>query len=166
MLKSLNLSFNALEAVPRQIAQLDILTNLDLRDNLLSDLPIDIGLCTALHTLHLDRNKFEDIPENLCNLAHVQVLTMQSNNISSLTCDLANMVGLVLLDLAHNEGLGGVAAELLRESVTRLMTYLREIQSGLVYRSVNLPGPQLFPDRGVRGCRQVPPPDAGLQRDH
>ncbi|KAJ1479093.1 hypothetical protein T484DRAFT_1815566, partial [Baffinella frigidus] len=60
MLKSLNLSFNALEAVPRQIAQLDILTifdlreitrliaqldiltNLDLRDNLLSDLPIDI----------------------------------------------------------------------------------------------------------------------------
>ena len=56
-----------------QIAQLEVLATLDLRDNLLSDLPIDIGLCTALHSLHLDRNRFDNIPENLCNLAHVQV---------------------------------------------------------------------------------------------
>jgi Leucine-rich repeat (LRR) protein len=137
-LTTLNLSANALELVPRQIAQLDSLRTLDMRDNLLSDLPLDIGLCTALHTLHLDRNRFDNVPDNLCALPHVQVLTMQSNRITSLTCDLANMVGLVLLDLSHNEGLGGVAADFLRESVTRLMTYLREIQSGLVYGGVNL----------------------------
>ena len=133
-----DLSCNGLSGMPRQISMLTQLKVLDLRDNLFDNVPIELSFCPLLHTLTLDRNRFADVVPNICAISQLEVLSLNENLIVALPPDMANMVSLVMLDLRGNEHLSLVAGQLLRENLSRLMLYLRTIQTGLVYENINL----------------------------
>jgi len=137
-LHDVDLSANGLSLIPRQISNLAKLRVLNLKDNLLNNVPVELSLCPELHTLNLDRNKFIDIVPNICGISQLEVLTVTENNVTTLSCDMANMVSLVMLDLRANPNLSKVSQQLLHENISRLMLYLRTIQSGLIYGSINL----------------------------
>jgi hypothetical protein len=79
-----------------------------------------------------------DVVPNICVISQLEVLTVTENKIVTLACDVANMVSLVMLDLRGNVGLSQVAEKLLQQNISSLMVYLRTIQSGLIYGSINL----------------------------
>jgi len=137
-LREVDLSFNGLTLIPRQISYLTQLKVLNVKDNLLNNVPIELSLCLELHTLNIDRNKLVDIVPNICVISQLEVLTATENDVVTLACDMANMVSLVMLDLRDNPNLSKVAGQLLHENISRLMIYLRTIQSGLIYDNINL----------------------------
>ena len=64
-----DLSFNGLAVIPRQISHLTKLRVLNVKDNLLNNVPIELSYCEELHTLNLDRNKMIDVVPNICAIS-------------------------------------------------------------------------------------------------
>ena len=141
---SLDISSNQLEFLSQHIKLLTALGSLNLKDNKLEEIPIELTFCRQLHTLHLDGNRFRQVVPNICVLKSLQVLTMSSNRLATITCEIANMVGLVMLDFRFNTSLSKVVEMYLNEDIQKLMIYLRTIQDGFIYGSINLSRRGLF----------------------
>ena len=90
-----------LTSLPKSVARLQKLENLDVESNQLSSLPASIGQLQALSDLTLDFNKLSSLPESIGQLRKLSELSLQGNRLASLPesiGQLRNLSGLVLSD--------------------------------------------------------------------
>ncbi|RMZ88801.1 hypothetical protein DV736_g3963, partial [Chaetothyriales sp. CBS 134916] len=78
-LRRLDLMFNALTSLPREIGRLRTLTHLDLSENQLEELPPEIGMLTELRTLNLHANRITKLPEQIGFLYKLEMLGLWGN---------------------------------------------------------------------------------------
>lgn len=101
--KSLNLSFNQLQEIPRFVYLETDTQELILSHNRIrSPLSSDIGTLSQLVILNLSDNQLTEIPDALTDLTQLQVLDLSHNNISTLPPAIHNFSELKLLRLTGN----------------------------------------------------------------
>jgi Leucine-rich repeat (LRR) protein len=102
LLVSLNLSCNALLAVPGDVACQASLRDLRLEMNRIASLPDTIGAFRRLETLDLSHNCIRALPPTIgrCNL--LRVLKLGANQLSWLPSEVCQLAALETLHLDHN----------------------------------------------------------------
>lgn len=93
-LKSLDLSSNKLETIPRSINKLDRLMSLDLSHNKLETLPAEIGQLSALRSLNLRDNYLRSLPEEIGSLKNLEELDISATKIELLPKSIVNLKNL------------------------------------------------------------------------
>jgi hypothetical protein len=101
-LRHLDLSFNAIELVPRSIIGLVDLQELLLESNCLTAIPDTLTTLTQLHTINLSKNKFTAFPIHLKTMAQLRHLDLSCNSLSLLPRNICDMAMLTSLNLEHN----------------------------------------------------------------
>lgn len=95
----LDLSKNAMTALPDEIKQFKNLQKLILSDNLLNALPDWIGQLQALQYIYLSNNQFEELPEPLSKLQSLILIDISCNPIRYVTTDIKKCPNLKVLNL-------------------------------------------------------------------
>ena len=104
---TLNLGYNLLSILPREICLLDKLQTLYINDNRLAELPAEFGQLGALEALYADHNKLVHAPAGLMQLQNLRTLWLQANPVSKLDLP-SEMAQLRLLaNLRVSDGSGG-----------------------------------------------------------
>jgi len=98
-LKSLDLSKNELDSIPKEISQLINLEVLKLNKNNFIWFPLEICTLNSLEELSLNNNELENIPKEIVNLDNLIKLDLWSNNITKFPEELTQLVKLKTLDL-------------------------------------------------------------------
>ena len=94
---------NHLTQFPKEIAQLQNLTTLNLQDNQLTQLPKEIAQLKKLNTLHLQNNQLKQLPEEFVQLQGLKFLDLANNQLKQLPQEFAQLQMLNYLDLHHNQ---------------------------------------------------------------
>lgn len=89
-LKSLNLFYNCLTSIPKEIKQLKLLERLDLSHNWLKEIPEEIGLLFNLTYLTVSDNCLKEIP-NLNQLSNLKFLNLACNQITSIDINIIQL---------------------------------------------------------------------------
>ena len=101
--KSLNLSRNSIEEIPKEIGQLINLKELDLNNNRIKEIPQEIGKLINLEILNLDHNQIEKIPESIGKLINLKKLFLENNNLMIISSGIENLKNLNILDINNNQ---------------------------------------------------------------
>lgn len=96
--KSLDLSTNALGALPESLGALTALNTLILTDNQLTALPDAFGGLSALWTLDVRRNKLKALPPSLNRCQGLSILRLASNRFADVPDALWHLPGLTRTD--------------------------------------------------------------------
>lgn len=99
-LRDVDLSSNALKALP-EFPDSAALTVLNISNNALSALPTSVSKLNNLREIHASRNQITELPEELCVLS-LTTLDVSSNRIATLPRDLCEMKSLENLTVAAN----------------------------------------------------------------
>ncbi len=78
-LRELDLSNNAVQALPSEISILTGLQSLHLASNALQELPAEISQCTALIGIDMSCNKLTSLPASLAKLQLLRDLQLSNN---------------------------------------------------------------------------------------
>ena len=99
-LKTLDVTWSELSGIPRDIAELRQLKNLDLSFNLrITDLPKEIGKLQNLETLNLEATGITKLPREIGNLQRLQTLYLSHTGITELPREIGNLQHLQALYL-------------------------------------------------------------------
>lgn len=101
-LKELRLIKCKLMDVPSEVTECVALETLDLRWNALSALPPQMATLTRLQHLMLQDNSFRDFPVPLCSMTWLQSLALSNNRISQLPSCVSQLRHVLTLDLSLN----------------------------------------------------------------
>ncbi|MCP4700859.1 MAG: GTPase [Gammaproteobacteria bacterium] len=101
--EELNLSNLGLRELPKEIAQLQNLTQLNLINNKLSALPPEIAQLQNLTQLYLSHNSLSALPPEITQLQNLTQLDLRSNGLSALPPEIAQLQNLTLLVLWDNQ---------------------------------------------------------------
>ncbi|MBN1247821.1 MAG: GTP-binding protein [Anaerolineae bacterium] len=101
-LVSLDLCGNDLVALPPEIGQLRFLTQLDLRHNQLAALPPELGLLTGLSSLDLRDNRLTKLPGSMEMMVNLKTLDLRDNRIQVFPQVILRLFGLEELHLYGN----------------------------------------------------------------
>jgi len=99
----LNLSYNELTELPKEIGKLSQLTYLNLSYNKLTELPKEIGNLTQLTQLYLHNNNLTELPKEICNLTQLTSLDLSHNKLTQLPKEICNLTQLTELYLYNNK---------------------------------------------------------------
>ncbi len=80
-LQSLNLSYNYINEIPKEIGNLTNLQLLHLSNNQINEIPKEIGNLTNLQSLDLSRNQITEIPKKIGKLTNLKQLDLSGNPI-------------------------------------------------------------------------------------
>jgi protein-tyrosine phosphatase len=140
MLTVLDLGYNELSVVPPQIFELRRLESLILNNNQLVTLDSRIGLLAgSLKTLHLGMNKLTSLPEEIGLLTSLNSLIAPNNELTRLPSSISKLVSLDDIFLRHNA---------LTEFPVELFGLQRlSIISAEDNRIVSVPSPSEIPSR-------------------
>ena len=108
---TLNLDYNELTELPKEIGNLTQLTHLDLSINKLTKLPKEIGNLTQLIELYLTNNKLTKLPKEIGNLTQLTYLDLSDNELTELPKEIGNLLQLIALYL-HNNNLTELPKEI------------------------------------------------------
>ena len=108
---TLNLDYNELTELPKEIGNLTQLTHLDLSINKLTELPKEIGNITQLIELYLTNNKLTKLPKEIGNLTQLTYLDLSDNELTELPKEIGNLLQLIALYL-HNNNLTELPKEI------------------------------------------------------
>jgi Leucine-rich repeat (LRR) protein len=100
--KSLDLSYNKIEALEDTIAALNVLKELDLSNNQLETLPDCFSALQNLEVLNLANNKLHSFPIVLTKLPKLKTLNLKGNLIQFLPPEIAKLQHLNLLEIGFN----------------------------------------------------------------
>jgi len=98
-LKSIDLSENEIEIIPKEILSLENLENLTIKRNKIKILPDYISELKKLEILQLDFNEIEVLPDSIGNLPNLNWLCLESNKITKLPKTAANLKRLSWLSI-------------------------------------------------------------------
>jgi len=101
-LTQLNLHGNNLAYLRKEIGQLTNLTKLDLSGNKLAALPREIGKLTKLNELNLSDNKLATLPRELYQIKDLVVLDLSANELTTLPPEIGQLTKLTRLNLSGN----------------------------------------------------------------
>lgn len=82
-LEQLNISFNAISAIPSNISFLGGLKKLDCRNNWIKQLPNEFCKLKSLQILHLSHNLLEELPGEFSNLLNLKQIYLENNRLNS-----------------------------------------------------------------------------------
>jgi len=99
----LNLSRNRLEHLPMEIGKLSKLSVLVLARNRLIELPKTIGQLGLLEKLELQWNRITDLPDEITKLKNLKRLELTRNRLTFLPATIGNLKNLEYLEASHNE---------------------------------------------------------------
>ncbi len=110
-LEELVLSRNAINAVPSMPSP-PHLTKLNLSDNALSAIPVGIFTLTNLSELYIGGNSLSVIPTEISALTNLSELNLGGNSLSSIPTEISALINLTNLDLSHNDFSGPIPSEI------------------------------------------------------
>ncbi|EMY12742.1 leucine rich repeat protein [Leptospira weilii str. Ecochallenge] len=99
----LNLSFQKLSTLPKEIGELQNLQTLDLFDNKLTVLPKEILQLQNLQRLDLSHNQLTILPKEIGQLQNLQELNLTGNRLKTLPKEIGFLKKLEILRLYQNE---------------------------------------------------------------
>ena len=114
-LRTLDISFDLLKALPESMSRLTQLEKLFLARNQLTALPEWLGRLTQLRFLGVSNNRLDELPESLGQLTQLQTLDLHNNPLKTLPKCLRSLGSLRKLYVYGNEALG-LPAEMLGNS--------------------------------------------------
>ena len=101
--KILDLSFNQITEIPKEIQYLTQLRGLYLSYNQITKIPKKIQYLTQLHTLELYQNQITKIPKEIQYLAQLQQLNLSHNQITKISQEIQYLTQLQELNLSYNK---------------------------------------------------------------
>jgi len=103
-LKSLDLSFNKITAIPNEVCNLVDCVSMKYRDNMIESLPDSLFEgCISLKHLDLGSNRISSLSGRVANLTYLKDLLLSSNNLTALPEELVDCASITTLDLQHNK---------------------------------------------------------------
>ncbi|MCH2023961.1 MAG: leucine-rich repeat domain-containing protein [Saprospiraceae bacterium] len=101
-LEHLDLSYNNIVELGKELSRLVHLKHLDLSNNKLQSLPNSIATLKHLEVLILSNNQLSNFPEVISKLTKLKVLKLKGNNIKTVPTSIEKLYQLELLDLGFN----------------------------------------------------------------
>ena len=101
--KILNLSYNQLTEIPKEIQYLTQLQSLALYRNNITEIPQEIRYLTQLQQLDLSQNQITEIPQEIQYLTQLQQLYLYSNQITEIPQEIQYLTQLQYLKLHFNK---------------------------------------------------------------
>ncbi|WP_456312064.1 leucine-rich repeat domain-containing protein [Pseudomonas shirazensis] len=95
-LKTMNLGYNTIKALPEELGEMESLVTLDMTSNQIKTIPVSIGNLENLVTLNLSSNQIEVLIKELENINTLKTLDLSSNKISTIVALLNAQVYLEL----------------------------------------------------------------------
>jgi Leucine-rich repeat (LRR) protein len=102
-LRTLDLSENQLQALPRSIGRLAQLTSLSLQHNKIAELPAEIGALRGMKVLKLHDNMLAALPHSIGQLSNLMELCLQENELTELPLELGQCTSLRKLYAEYNK---------------------------------------------------------------
>lgn len=102
-LKNLILRRNRIKLIPDTLTKIKTLQYIDLSENKLKDLPDTITDLKELNTLNLSHNKFSFFPESICDIKSLQKIYLRGNKLTSIPESIVRLKSLKKLDLSYNK---------------------------------------------------------------
>lgn len=103
LLRELDLKFNNIIKITKNIEKSNTLELLDLSYNRITRLPEAIGALSCINTLNLKANRFVLLPESIGSLTSMKVLNLRYNKLKSLPKSINLLKDLRILDLHGNK---------------------------------------------------------------
>lgn len=100
--KLLDLSYNKIEYLVDNIAELKALKHLDLSHNKITALPDSFSALQNLEVLNLANNQFQEFPIVLTQLPKLKIVNFKGNSIETVPPEIANLQNLESLELGFN----------------------------------------------------------------
>uniref|UniRef100_A0A7S1C261 Uncharacterized protein n=1 Tax=Bicosoecida sp. CB-2014 TaxID=1486930 RepID=A0A7S1C261_9STRA len=100
---TLNVSFNDLPAIPKEIGLLSLLQELNAASNEIETLPDEIGKCQRLTTLKIANNKLDELPRGLGDCKNLEHIFAANNRIQALPDTIGKLSHLVTLSVPSNK---------------------------------------------------------------
>eukprot|EP00941_MAST-03F_sp_MAST-3F-sp1_P003192 g3192.t1 len=104
-LSELNCSENGLQELPAELGQLKRLKSIDCSDNSLTKLPEEIGGCVALHTLVAFKNKLASLPSSLAKCTQLKEVNFFNNALKTIPMEFQELTQLEDVNLGSNKKL-------------------------------------------------------------
>ncbi|KAJ1460931.1 hypothetical protein M885DRAFT_508403 [Pelagophyceae sp. CCMP2097] len=101
----LDVSHNALEALPAALGGCVRLRKLNADHNNLAELPPQLGDCKFLEELYANHNRLKTVPASLGALQCLRVLELRTNKLEQLPYEIGVLETLEVLDCSGNDGL-------------------------------------------------------------
>ena len=102
-LRKLNISFNLIEELPACVCKLKALQTLLVGYNKLRDIPQEIVFLDALRELNLPGNSFVQFPRSITYISSLASLSLANNFISTIPGDISSLRALEALDISANQ---------------------------------------------------------------
>ena len=127
-----NMTFteNQIESVPAEIANCTELTQLKLFGNKLKSIPVDVIKLSRLKLLWLGNNKLQSVPNEVGQLTGLEALSLDQNELEMLPITLGRLSNLKELRVEKNPKMYGPPKHIVTMGRTRIMHYLRLMDSG------------------------------------
>ena len=103
LLRELDLKFNNIIKITKNIEKSNTLELLDLSYNRITRLPEAIGALSCINTLNLKANRFTLLPESIGSLSSMKVLNLRYNKLKSIPKSINLLKNLKILDLHGNK---------------------------------------------------------------
>lgn len=99
----LDISFNQLPSIPREISSLAILTELDISCNKLQSLPSELSSLSWLRILKANGNQLCNLPQSLGQLKKLETINLSENLLTSIPQEIAGCSSLQTVLLQNND---------------------------------------------------------------
>src|SRR5271156_3318991 len=103
IIRILNVSYNQLQTIPKELGQLASLQELYLSNNQIQTIPKELGQLASLQKLYLSNNQLQTIPKELGQLVSLQELYLSNNQLQTIPKELGQLASLQELDLDNNQ---------------------------------------------------------------
>ncbi len=101
-LKVLDVAFNKLEEIPREIQKLTHLQELSVHNNRILSLPEELKVLSSLQELKVPNNEISFLPDELTQLTNLEVLDVEGNKLKALPIGLSKLPKLKSFKIAYN----------------------------------------------------------------
>jgi len=102
IIRVLNVSYNQIQTIPKELGQLASLQRLYLYNNKLQTIPKELGQLASLQRLYLYNNQLQTIPKELGQLASLQELYLDNNQLQTIPKELGQLASLRYFRLDNN----------------------------------------------------------------